>query len=91
MKLLIILMLVFCGGMNAHAQFDALPDSPLDTSMGDAAGDVGGTLNQIEKNDDFERETAQEQERQEELLENRYDVPDDKDDEEFNQNGPNNP
>ena len=89
MKLMIFMMLVLSGSTSAFAQFDALPDSPLDTSMGEAAGDVGGTLNQVKPNEEFEQE--QEEERQDELLENRYDVPEDKDDDEFNKNGTNNP
>ena len=89
MKSLIVLMLFLTGVTSARAQFDALPDSPLDTSMGDAAGNVGGTLNQLKPNDEFEDD--QEQERQEELLENRYDVPEDEDEREFNQNGTSNP
>lgn len=71
--------------MASYAQFDVMPDSPLDTSMGDAAGDTTATLNQISPDDQFEKE--QEEERQEELLENRYDVPDNKEEEEFNKNG----
>lgn len=89
MKWPFILMLVLSGSMSARAQIDAIPDSPLDTDIGEAAGDTGATLNQINPDDDFERE--QEQEKQEELLENRYDVPEDKDDDEFNKNGTNNP
>ncbi len=64
----------------AHAQVDAMPDSPLDTSMGEE---------EITNVKDFNsnlQEEEQEQERQEELLENRYDVPDDKEEEEFNKN-----
>jgi hypothetical protein len=72
-------------GTLGYAQVDVMPDSPLDTNMGEAAGDTVGTLNQIKPNDKFEKK--QEQERQEELLENRYDVPDDKEEEEFNKNG----
>lgn len=68
----------------ANAQVDFVPDSPLDTSMGEAAGDTAGTVNQIVPS---EYERQQEEEREEELLENRYDVPDDKEEEEFNQNG----
>lgn len=82
MKTLIISMLVLVSSIFARAQNDALPDSPLDTSMGEK-------LVESSPEDDFERE--QEQERQEELLENRYDVPEDKEDEKFNLNGPNNP
>ncbi len=67
----------------AAAQMEVFPDSPLDTSMGEAAGDTAGTVNQLVPS---EYERRQEEERQEELLENRYDVPDDKEEEEFNQN-----
>lgn len=82
MKIHLILMLVLSGSMSAFAQFDALPDSPLDTSMEEDL---------VEDNPDDEFEREQEKERQEELLENRYDVPEDKNDNEFNLNGTNNP
>ena len=87
MRYLILSFFLMTGNV-ALAQFGGigLPDSPLDTSMGDAAGNTAGTLNQLEPIDEFERE--QEEERQEELLENRYDVPDEEEDEEFNKNGP---
>ncbi len=85
MKHYVLFILLSFMPMATFAQFDVMPDSPLDTSMGDAAGDTTGTLNQINPDDRFEEE--QEEERQEEILENRYDVPDDKEEEEFNKNG----
>lgn len=85
MKHYVLFILLSFMPMATYAQFDVMPDSPLDTSMGDAAEDTTGTLNQINPDDQFEEE--QEQERQEEILENRYDVPDDKEEEEFNKNG----
>lgn len=84
MKHLLLTFLLALSG-HTYAQFEIIPDSPLDTSMGDAAGNTIGTLNQIE------REEEQEEEPQEELLENRYDVPSEEEEEEFNQNGPNEP
>ena len=89
MKWPLFFVLVLSGSMSARAHFDALPDSPLDTSMGDAAGDTAGTLNQLHPDEEFEQN--QEKEKQEELLENRYDVPEDQDDNEFNKNGTNEP
>lgn len=85
MKYLLVSLFLTLAPMT-WAQFGGIPDSPLDTSMGDAAGNTAGTLNQLEPIDEFERD--QEEERQEELLENRYDVPDAEEDEEFNKNGP---
>lgn len=78
------LICLFFAGMS-QAQFEAVPDSPLDTNMGEAAQNAGATLNQITPDKRFEKQ--QEEERQEELLENRYDVPNNKEEEKFNKNG----
>ncbi len=83
-KNLTLLALLLC--YPTFAEFDALPDSPLDTSMGETSGNTIGTLNQLTPDEKFEEE--QEKEKQEELLENRYDVPSDEEEEEFNKNGP---
>jgi hypothetical protein len=64
----------------AHARVDAMPDSPLDTSM-----DEEETI-KVDEITSANNDRLQEQERQEELLENRYDVPDEKEEEEFNKN-----
>lgn len=64
------------------AQYEAVPDSPLDSSVGEASKKALPTKNVLRDS----REN--EQQREEELLENRYDVPDDKEEEEFNKNGP---
>lgn len=66
----------------APAQVDRMPDSPLDTSMGEEEEST-----QIDQYTPNLQEREQEQERQEELLENRYDVPDTNEEEEFNKNG----
>lgn len=84
MKSFFLFFLLIAAG-NSYAQFDTLPDSPLDTDMGEAAGDIDGTVNQLTPNTDYEQK--QEEKRQEELLENRYDVPDEHEEKEFNQNG----
>ncbi len=85
MKHYILFILLSFMPVAVMAQFDVMPDSPLDTSMGDAAGDTTKTVNQLHPDENFEE--RQEQERQEEILENRYDVPDEKEEEEFNKNG----
>ncbi len=85
MKHYVLFILLSFMPVASFAQFDVVPDSPLDTSMGDAAGDTTGAVNSLHPNDEFEKE--QEEERQEEILENRYDVPDKQEEEEFNKNG----
>ncbi len=79
-------LLAFLLSYPTLAEFDALPDSPLDTDMGETRGNTIGTLNQLTPDEKFEEE--QEKEKQEELLENRYDVPSDEEEDEFNKNGP---
>ena len=69
----------------ALAQNDVMPDSPLDTSMGDEGNSNSRKFKQVNPGKEFEE--RQEEERQDEILENRYDVPDKKEEEEFNQNG----
>ena len=85
----VFVFLILAASAPVFAQFDSLPDSPLDTSMGEATGNVGGATNEIPPQDKFERE--QDQQKEEELLENRYDVPDDSEEDEFNKNGTQNP
>jgi hypothetical protein len=84
MKRLFIMLSLLLG--QAYA-LDISPDSPLDTNMdlGKAAANTSATLNQIHPNEKFEQK--QEAEREEELLESRYDVPDDAEEKEFNKNG----
>lgn len=77
MKNFLLLTLLFGG--SALAQLEALPDSPLDTSMEGTPEEKNQIINEFER--------KQEEERQEELLENRYDVPDDEEEKVFNQNG----
>ena len=67
----------------AFAQFDSLPDSPLDSSMGNAAGGTTATLNQLDQQGDKPTRDQQEREEQEDIDQYRYDEPSDHD---FNRN-----
>ncbi|MES2526226.1 MAG: hypothetical protein V4598_04040 [Bdellovibrionota bacterium] len=87
MKHYVLFILLSFMPVASFAQFNVMPDSPLDTSMGDAAGDTTGSLNQLHPIEGYEKEEQQEDLRQEEMLENRYDVPDKEEEEEFNKNG----
>ncbi len=84
MKYLLFSLLL---SLPVYAQIDISPGSPLDSSMGEAAGKTGATVNQLTPDEEFESPRQNEEERQEEMLENRYDVPDEKEEEEFNKNG----
>ena len=85
MKHYVLFILLSFMPMAVMAQLDMMPDSPLDTSMGDAASDKTKTVNQ--QYTDEELQAQEEKERQEDILENRYDVPDDQEEDEFNKNG----
>lgn len=89
MKAIIIAFILFAVGAS-YAQFDSLPSSPLDSDMGGSVGNVGGTVNQLTPMEN-ERRKENEKQKEEELLENRYDVPDEKEEKEFNLNGTSNP
>lgn len=68
----------------SFAQFDSLPDSPLDSSMGNAAGGTAATLNQLDKQgDEPTRNQQQREEEQADIDKYRYDEPTDH---EFNRN-----
>jgi hypothetical protein len=87
MKRMIFLLLLL-NVQFVHAQGDLLPGGPLDTgtlNAGDVAGEAARNANQI--NDDQNYSNKQDEQREEEMLENRYDVPDEKEEHDFNKNG----
>lgn len=66
------------------AQLDALPDSPLDSSMGNAAGGTTATLNQLNQKSDRDlSRTIQREEQEEDSGLDEYVEPTDS---EFNRN-----
>lgn len=79
----ILFTLLFLTSQTSLAQ---ILSSPLDTNPARATEDIGARINQFtpDPEENFQRE---EQKREEELLENRYDVPDEKEEREFNRNG----
>ncbi|MFL5786084.1 MAG: hypothetical protein ACJ76H_15810 [Bacteriovoracaceae bacterium] len=87
MKRMIFLLLLF-NVQFVLAQSDLMPGGPLDTgtlNAGDVAGEAARNANQISPHQNYSNK--QEQQREEELLENRYDVPDEKEQRDFNKNG----
>ena len=58
---------------------------PLEGSMVDAEENITRTLNSVHPNAEFERKQKEEQ--KDELLENRYEISDKKEEQEFNRNG----
>jgi hypothetical protein len=88
----LILFFLLVSAQSVFAQSgDLLPGGPLGNSsdMGETAGNTASGVNKMTPNQEFEQE--QEEIREEEMLENRYDVPDEKEDKEFNENGTQNP